>query len=85
MLFIIFIQNAYKTLSRTAREEERTESYSLLGSGRNPRKALGKNKEGYDSNDESPYTRYIPYKFYKLYSNIDYRMNRPQMPLSHMR
>lgn len=49
-------QNAYKTLSRIAREEERTESYSLLGSGRNPRKALGKNKDGYDSNDDSPYT-----------------------------
>lgn len=50
-------QNAYKTLSKQAREEELPESYSLLGSGRNPRKAIGsRNRDMYDSNDESPYT-----------------------------
>lgn len=49
-------QNAYKTLSKVAREEEKTESYCLLGSGRNPRKAGGRNRDVYDSNDESPYT-----------------------------
>ncbi|XP_039252050.2 la-related protein 6-like [Styela clava] len=48
--------NAYKTLSKVAREEEKTESYSLLGSGRNPRKTGGRNRDIYDSNDESPYT-----------------------------
>ncbi|XP_076818071.1 la-related protein 6-like isoform X2 [Clavelina lepadiformis] len=50
-------QNAYKTLSKKAREEEKPDMYSLLGSGRNPRKQAGKGfkRDGlyYDSSEDS--------------------------------
>nr|CAB3263389.1 la-related protein 6 [Phallusia mammillata] len=52
-------QNAYKTLSKQAREDNKPEMYSLLGSGRNPRKqavkGIGKHRDmlGYDSSEDS--------------------------------
>lgn len=60
-------QNAYKTLSKQARETNKPDMYSLLGSGRNPRKhvtkAMGKHRDGpyYDSSEESgsPYIRSV--------------------------
>uniref|UniRef100_F6TNT4 La-related protein 6 n=1 Tax=Ciona intestinalis TaxID=7719 RepID=F6TNT4_CIOIN len=47
--------NAYKTLSKQARDDNKPDMYSLLGSGRNPRKQLPHSKRDNDSADESPY------------------------------
>ena len=62
-------QNAYKNLGKKARDENTGWEYSLLGSGRNPRRQIKKMKAkerqllggyGYDSSEEfnsSPYVR----------------------------
>lgn len=47
-------QNAYRTLSREARNENnKCDMYSLLGSGRNPRKKTSKSHGNFDSGDDS--------------------------------
>ena len=65
-------QNAYKNLGKKARDENTGWEYSLLGSGRNPRRQQKKMKAkerqllggsyGYDSSEEfnsTPYSRFL--------------------------
>lgn len=65
-------QNAYKTLSKEARNDNKNETFSLLGSGRNPKKqaakSLVRHRDGFscDSADES--------------SCVSSRENSPMMP-----
>lgn len=47
-------QNAYRTLSKEARNENnKCDMYNLLGSGRNPRKKMSKSHGNFDSGDDS--------------------------------